>query len=238
MQIQSTKNLFSDRLKILIYGFSGVGKTTLARTTGEPTVILSAEAGLLSLTDSAIDVIDLTVDDTGALLPPDGRRNRLAAAYKYLNTDEARKRWKWVFIDSLTEINASILESLSGMYPDRKDALVMYGENHKRMKGLITNFRDLPHYNVVFTALAIDDKDDNNKRFIGCDLVGKISQKIHGYFDEVFYLRMAKSDEGEYIRQLITQPTDHFTCKDRSGKLSPIEPPDLSLIAAKIRGVK
>ena len=49
MKISTTKAVGNDALKILIYGESGSGKTTLAGTINEPTLIISAEAGLLCL---------------------------------------------------------------------------------------------------------------------------------------------------------------------------------------------
>ena len=51
-------------LKMLVYGASGAGKTRLCATTGAPTVIISAESGLLSLRDSDIPVIEVqTLED-------------------------------------------------------------------------------------------------------------------------------------------------------------------------------
>jgi hypothetical protein len=207
---------------------------SFSKTIDEPTLIISAECGLLSLADKEIDMIDLSIDDNGNLIPKEKRIERLKQVYSYLLTEEARK-YKWVFIDSLSEIAQNLMESLYLEFPDRKDSLPMYGENSKRMRSIIKSFRDLPGYNVVMTCLSEIDKDENNQRFIGVQMVGKISQVIPAFFDEVFYLHVAKQEDGSYQRSLITGRTEKLIAKDRSGKLEQYEKPNLQIIANKIR---
>jgi len=236
VKITNTKGIGVDTLKILILGESGAGKTSLAKTIDEPTIIISAEAGLLCLRSSSIDVIDITVDNDGRIIPKEKRIDRLAEAYSYLNTDDAKKKYKWIFIDSLSEISQNMIERLQQEFPDRKDSLVLYGENAKRMRSLVKSFRDLPGYNVVFTALSVVDKDENNQRFIGPSVVGSFADKLPAFFDEVFYLYVEKNNEtGEASRKLITEKTDKLMVKDRSGSLAAVEPADLSVIAKKIK---
>ena len=50
-------------IKVLVHGPAGSGKTTLCATTGEPTVIISAEAGLLSLRGHDIPMQHLLTDN-------------------------------------------------------------------------------------------------------------------------------------------------------------------------------
>ena len=50
INITSIEDALTDNgLKILVHGPAGSGKTVLCATTGMPTILLSAEAGLLSL---------------------------------------------------------------------------------------------------------------------------------------------------------------------------------------------
>lgn len=232
MLISSTKGIGVDALKILVYGESGAGKTSLAKTIGEPTIVISAEAGLLPLRGESIDVIDITTDDKGQPLAKDKRIDRLAEAYQYLLTPEAQKKYKWIVVDSLSELSHNLIEKLQVEYPDAKNTLQMYGENSKRMRSLVKLFRDLPHYNVMFTALSEVEKDENGQRFMNIQMVGKIAQQLPAYFDEVFFIH-TNTDDKKPI--LVTGKTDRLMSKDRSGALDATEPPNIGLIAKKIR---
>lgn len=237
MKITTTKNHSNDKLKLLVYGEPGSGKTSLAKTLNEETLIISAEAGLLCLNGADIDVIDITQDDNEKMLAKEKRIERLGEVYKFLLTDEARAKYKWIFIDSLTEINQNMLEQLQTEFTDPAQTLKMYGELSKRMKSLIKSFRDLPYYNVVMTALSEVDKDENNQRFIGVSLIGSMSKQIPAFFDEVLYLHTSIDQEsGDTKRVLVTGKSDKLMAKDRSGKLDKLEQPSLATIAKKIRG--
>jgi hypothetical protein len=234
MKIQSTKSVGHDSLKFLIWGAPGTGKTSLAATTGESTFVVSAEAGLLSLAGHEIDYVDLAHDDEGAMIAPARRYDRLKDVFQYLVSDEARSKYKWVMLDSLTEIGQLLHEKLQAKYPDRKDALVLWGEMSTEMRSMIKAFRDLRGYNVVFTALSQQDKDESGRRFSGVMLQGKIAEQLPGYFDEVFHYTFLEDAEGVQQRVLVTRATDRVPAKDRSGKLDQFEKPNLAAIAAKI----
>lgn len=238
MKVSNTDSIGKDSIKMLVYGPSGSGKTTLAKTL-DNVVIISAEAGLLSVRDKKIDVLDITKDDAGVLIPKEKRISRLGDAYKYLNTDEAKKKYKTVFIDSLSELNQNLLEGLLHEFPERKDSLVVYGELSKRMRALVKSFRDLPDYNVVFTCLSEVEKDESGLRVTQPQLVGKFAAQLPALLDEVFYLHVTQNSEtGEKTRHLVTEGTERLSAKDRSGSLQKLEVADLSVIFKKIAGQK
>lgn len=231
MKITSTKDYVNHGVKALIYGPSGVGKTTLASTLSGKTVILSMESGLLSLSDFEIDVIDLSQYRT-----PEERHRAVGEAYNFLLKN--KDAYDNVYIDSISEIAANLVASLKNLHPDRKDALVLWGEYSDKIKQIIRAFRDLSGHNVFFTALQGTDQDEQKRRFNGIDMQGKISYQCPALFDEVFAYRMIEDEEGGTKRFLQCQPSDDYLAKDRSGKLSKFEKPDLGLILDKIQGVK
>lgn len=227
-RITNTRDIENHALKILVFAPPGNGKTFLASTTGGKTLIISAEAGLLCLAGHDIDVWDITKNEKGELLSsPQERLNRLQEAYTYLlnGTD-----YKWVYLDSVTEVSQTVVAMLNKQFPDRKDSIVMWGENTKMMTALVKNFRDLPKYHVVFSSLVKVDKDENNKRHTGINASGRIADDMPAWFDEVFFLHV----DDDKKRWFWTAANDRIACKDRSGKLDPVEPADLKYIAEKI----
>jgi len=243
MKIKSTSQIHQESIFLLVYGESGSGKTTLARTIKRPTLIISAEGGLLSLHGSDIDYVDLTVDDENQPITDRAKRlKKLEEIYRLLTLPEYQKRYEWIYIDSLSEIAQNVVEALRKEFPEGKDALKMWGSYNQKMRGLIKSFRDLPHYNVAMTCLSGVDKDENNQRFTTVDMSGKISTQLHQYFDEVFYLfvKDVESPKGGTARErlLLTEKTETVFAKDRSGRLDRVEPSDLSLVIKKITGEK
>lgn len=234
MKISNTNNIHNQKLNILILGESGSGKTTLLSTIPVNTLVISGEAGLLSLKNKNMDYIDITTDDEGKSIPSEKRFERLGEAFKFLQTKEAQETYKAVAIDSLTEVNQCLIDALRIQYPSKTDTLKLYGENAEKMVALIKAFRDLPHYHCVVICQAKTEKDENGRRYHSPDLVGKSSEKIVYQFDEVLYLGVVQEDDGTKKRVLITDKTEKVVAKDRSSKLDLVEKADLSIVMNKI----
>lgn len=216
------------KVKMLISGESGAGKTHLAKTLGKGTIIISAEAGLLTLAGEDISYVDISKDDHGFVLrDPAKRLENLSAIFKFIHEDPTK--FRNVFVDGLTEISELMVEHLMLQFPDRKDTFPMWGEYSKRMRSLVKSFRDLP-CNVFMTCVAEPDLDETKRRYMGFQVSGSIGRKLPQYFDEVFYLFV----DGDGKRSLITAKSDALICKDRSGKLKSQEPADLGFILTKI----
>lgn len=230
MKIENTKTVENKNVKGLIGGYSGAGKTTLAGTFDSPVLVISAESGLLSLSNKQVDFIDLNKDDEGNVLKdPSARIKRLGEIFTYLH-DTPNLKYKTIFLDSLSEIGEVLVSKLQKDFPDRKDSFPMWGEYAKMMRSIVKNFRDLP-YNVFMSCIIEPDKDQNGKRYLSFDIPGKISEKLPQYFDEVFYLMV--DEDGK--RALYTKASDTLRhAKDRSNKLDAIEAPDLGAILKKI----
>ena len=219
-----------DRMTALVIGPAGIGKTSLLRTLPPDAgvCVLSAEGGLLCVRD----------------LVRSGRVRGYEIhsiadfkdAYNLLATDQAHKNaFPWVFIDSLTELASRCAEAWAAKYPDKSDSFNKWGGYNDEMTALVKDFRDLAPYNVVFTCLESVDKDQDNRRYIAPAVEGKqLKERLTSYFDEVFYYMHLAGQDGNPWRGLLTTAYDQRPAKDRSGRLAPVEPPDLGAIYNKI----
>lgn len=207
-------------VKIMVYGQAGAGKTMLSNTTGGNPLIISAEAGLLSLRDT-----DLTVAEVSSY-------DDLMEVYKFVANDPQAQNFDWICLDSISEIAEVILNKAK---KESKDPRQAYGALSEQMQDLIRAFRDLPK-NVYMSAKMEKQQDQDTGRMLYQPSApgAKVGQALPYFFDEVFVLRVEKNEVGELERMLQTQPDFNYIAKDRSGALSMFEPPSLAAIANKI----
>lgn len=211
----------SNGLKIGVAGMAGAGKTLLCATTGAPTVIISAESGLLSLRGHDIPVIEVSnIAD-------------VHEAYRFVSESADAAHFEWVCIDSLSEIAEQVLSHEKKV---NKDGRAAYGELTVQMTELVRAFRDLPNKNVYMSAKMERTKDDMTGAMLyGPSMPGaKLGQSLPYFFDEFFILRVEKDEEGKPTRWLQTSGDFQYTAKDRSGCLEMFETPSLEHIAKKI----
>lgn len=209
-------------VKMLVYGNSGAGKTTLCATAPSP-IILSAEAGLLSLRKYQIPVIEIkTVDD-------------LTEALNWLLGSAEARQFSTVCIDSITEIGEVVLANAKRLVKDPRQA---YGELIEKMNTTIKAYRDLQGKHVYMSAKLEPVKDELTgiTRYMAAMPGSKLGPQLPYLFDEVFRLGINKTQQGVPYRFLQTQPDLQYDAKDRSGALDPIEAPDLNNIINKILG--
>jgi len=230
MKINTTKNIHHTPQYILVYGPSGIGKTTLATTLAGPTLILDAESGLSVLQGKDIEYVSLSQNEDGSLVPETDRFRRLQEFMNFIQTDEAKKKYKYIFVDSLTEVSQNIFKHMKEKHGD---GFKLWGEYTNAMFDFIKFFRDLRAYTVVFVSLE-DRVDEDEGGGYYCPNVGgrKVKEFLLPAFDEVFRMIVNK----DKARQLVCKPTAKTQAKDRSGKLSDIEHPDLGAVLTKIRG--
>lgn len=207
-------------VKILVYSRSGAGKTYLCSTAPKP-LILSAEAGLLSLREFDIPVIQIrSVED-------------LSEAYQWFITSKEAQQFETVCLDSISEIGEVVLANAKRQVKDPRQA---YGELIEKMTTLIRSFRDLPGKNVYFSAKQELNKDDHTGVVTyGPSMPGsKLGQQLPYFFDCVLHLDIGKTEEGKEYRYFRTKTDIRYEAKDRSGALDPMEKPDLTHIFNKI----
>lgn len=226
VSVKSTGGLSASGVKMLVYGQAGSGKTSLIRTL-PATIILSAEGGLLSIQDADLPYIE--VDSMASL----------QEAYAWLTQSEEAKGFQSVALDSISEIAEVVLNSekktkVNGKLVDPRQA---YGAMQDQMSEIIRAFRDLPGKHVYMSAKLEKMQDEMGRLLYSPSMPGnRAGQALPFFFDEVLALRVEKDSEGNTMRALMCDTDGVWQAKDRSGKLSAWETPDLGAIIAKIGG--
>lgn len=221
INVKTTAGLTANGVKVLVYGAAGSGKTSLIRTLPNP-IVLSAEGGLLSIQDANLPYIEISDMDT------------LKEAYTWLTTSKEAKGYQSVALDSISEIAEVVLNAEKKTAKDPRQA---YGAMQEHMADLIRAFRDLPGMHIYMSAKLEKSNDELGRVLYAPSMPGnKTGQALPYFFDEVLALRVEKDAEGVPQRGLMCDSDGLWLAKDRSGKLSPWEAPDLGAIIAKIGG--
>ena len=219
MEIKSTADIALRGVTLLVYGQSGVGKTTLIKTIPGRKLILSAEGGLLSLQGTDIQYVDIhTMDE-------------LTEAFNHVV--EHLEDFDCIILDSLSELAEVILSSEK---KESKDVRQAYLGMQDQIMDLARAFRDLP-VTVYMTAKQERVQSDSGRLLFGPSMPGqKLSQQLPYIFDEVLALRSETNENNENIRFIQTFSDSSWCSKDRSGKLDAYEDADLGKILTKIGG--
>lgn len=233
MKVTNTNAPNDMKVKALLSGSPGRGKTFSARSLNQKTtLIISAEAGLLSLAGTEFDVWVIESWE------------ELQEVYKNLLLPENIAKYKVVFVDSLTEINEKAKEHIVkklrpglgkdiGKVYDELMTMQDYGLLQTMMTRFIRSMRDLP-YHMIFTCLEDQNKDESTgKIMFAPSLNGKLAINIAGFFDEVFRM-VVKEEDGKLNRYFITNHVENSLAKDRSGSLDIYEPANWSAVFKKI----
>lgn len=219
INLKSTKGLHVNGVKMLVYGHSGAGKTSLIPTLPNP-VVFSAEAGLLSIADADVPYVEVTDVDT------------LMEAYRWVTESAEAKQFESVALDSISEIAEVVLNAEKKTTKDPRQA---YGAMQEQMTDIIRAFRDLPGKHVLFTAKCEKQQDEHGRLLYSPSMPGnKTGQQLPYFFDLVMALRVERDSEGNSQRALMCDSDGLWLAKDRSGKLDMWEQPELGVIINKI----
>lgn len=223
INLKSTKTLASSGVKVLVYGQAGAGKTSLIPTMPNP-VVLSAEGGLLSITDADVPYIEIS--DMASL----------REAWEWLTESAEAKDFQSVALDSISEIAEVVLNAEKKATKDPRQA---YGAMQEQMTEIIRSFRDLPGRHVYMSAKLEKTQDEMGRVLYSPSMPGnKTGMQLPYFFDEVLALRVERDSEGHTQRALMCDSDGLWLAKDRSGKLEAWESPNLGEIIKKIEASK
>ena len=219
IELKRTSAVSPAFVKVLVYGSSGAGKTTLIPSLPNP-IALSAEAGLLSIRGADIPYIEI------------GSIADLTEAYTWLRESDEAAQYESVAIDSISEIAEVVLSAEKKVAKDPRQA---YGAMQEQIADLVRAFRDLPNRHVYMSAKVERVQDDMGRLLYGPSMPGnKTGQALPYWFDEVLALRCENDADGKVARMIQADTDGVWLAKDRSGKLDAWESADLGAIIRKI----
>jgi phage nucleotide-binding protein len=220
IQLKRTGEIARAGVKLLVYGQAGAGKTSLIPTLPAP-IVMSAEAGLLSIAGADVPYIEI------------GGVADLREALAWLMGSDEAGAFESVVLDSISEIAEVVLADEKRIAKDPRQA---YGAMQEAMAEIIRAFRDLPGKHIYMSAKLEKQADEQGRLLYSPSMPGnKTGQSLPYFFDEVLALRVEKDSEGVVQRALQCDSDGLWQAKDRSGKLSSWEPADLGHIIQKVQ---
>lgn len=227
------------KINIALFGPSGVGKTTQARTLDpETTLFLDLEAGTLAIQDWNGDVIDIRKTAQGMNAHPweiaralaclvsgpdptdaDGPYSRTAheAYVKALGADASMlDKYKTVFVDSIT-VASRLAFQWAQKQPEaisektgKPDTRGAYGLLGREMIRWLTNLQHCPK-DIILVGI-LDSEQDDLKRWVHTPQVegSKTGRELPGIFDQVVTLTTLQTDEGKPYRAFVCQQQNNW----------------------------
>ena len=256
MRLTKTSDAQVQFIRALVYGDSGVGKTTSLRTLWpENTTIVLSERGALPLRELDFEVIQ--VEEWN-----DIKKLYTAFADPSSIEDPALKvivaKTKVLAFDGLSDIAALCMKHLIEV--DRKSLIQQRSKNQRdspegiyedtmaledwkafrqRMLNLVSAFCHLPLH-IIMTCRAEWKIDANSRDTLRLPFVGggKTGGELPGYFDLVFFMKTMADDQGgtSYVWQTFND--NMVPAKGLSDLLDPYEPADWADVFWKILGDK
>lgn len=242
-------------VKALILGPYGIGKTSLLRTLDpKTTLFVDGEAGDLAVQDVPVDTmrpetwpecrhLAAFIGGANPSFPVEATYGQAHydAAVEMFGSPQALDKYETIFADSVTKISRLCLQ-WAQQQPDafnqqgKPDLRGAYGLLGREMLAWITQLQHARSKNVIFTCAMEQAKDDFGRMVWEPHLEGaKTGRELPGIVDEVISYSLIDFGDGEPVRAFVTQKDNPYglPAKDRSGRLDPVEPPDLGALIAK-----
>jgi len=191
----NTSDVSTSYRKSILYSFPGFGKTTQAKyfqAKYGKGFIISGEGGLSSIRSEGIDYLPFT--SWAGTTDPAQQKYAFKDIFEWIRTPEfAAKGYKWIMVDSLTELADHAIHTAQENSKKRAEAANIkvngfeaWAEYGATMIGVCKAIRDLPMH-VLVTALAKETQDEEGENQYWPMVAGKqVQQQLPGIFDCVF----------------------------------------------------
>jgi hypothetical protein len=255
VKLTSTQDRELNYLRALVYGDTGIGKTTsLGTLPNDRTTICIGERGAIPLRGMAYQVFQFDEwDDLRTILlyfrKPDEIKDehikKVVAATKILAFDGLSEISDICIRQIVTVDRKKLVRERTKERTDKPEniyeeqmAMEDWGLYRTRMLNLISAFCHLPLH-IIFTCLAGWSKDKQGGDTIRSpNLSGKAARECGAYFDLLLHMESTEGGDGNDARVWRTANNSFVLAKDASGLLDELEPADWMKLFTKILGKK
>lgn len=206
------------RIKMLLYGLSGTGKTTMAATFPKP-LFLDLEGGMLS-TRRVGPVLRYPRNPSESIKS----YPQIVDFYNAVVT-EKNPQFETIVIDSLNELQVLVTQYVVGKFKgvkrqyDDQMTLADYGKANRDFSKVVRLFLNLP-YHVVFTAVSTQKEfgEDGNDVQIAPKFVGKqVGPDVQRMMDMIGYCYAKAMPDGTTQHYVSFRISSKYLAKDRIG---------------------
>lgn len=228
MAIQSAKDVTvqSQLIKALVIGDYGSGKSIFASSFPTPAFVFDFDKGILSYRGKEFDYAQYPIDPKGWV--------EFEKDFNEIKKAVVDGKYKTVIIDSTSCMADLAMERALQLDPKRSPTGgPLWNSHYSIVKNLVEGkLRQFMQFNanlVIISHLQIV-RDEETGAIMGTKplLPGMLSEKLPGYFDEVYY-SFAKTKEGKPNYVLQTATKGHYKARSRiSGEknILPLEIPN------------
>ena len=223
------------RLKVLLYGASGSGKTYMAGTFPHP-LFLDLEGGMRTVLQAGRSILRYPSDPKKTVTS----LNQVRSFYKALRDGTVEKSSltvETIVIDSLNELQLLAMKDILSKYDanrqyDDQPTMQDYGKLARDMMTIVRMFIQLP-YHVVFTAIASEKEfpeDQTSPMFTG----KKTGPDVQRMMDIIGYCHTALDKDGKILHRVGFENSPGYVAKDRTGRLGAVLPNTYAAMAERL----